>query len=413
MGIIVQKYGGTSVGSLEKIRMVAQKVAKRHEKGDQVVVVLSAMAGQTDSLIAMAEEITSRPDPREMDTLVSTGEQVSISLLAITLNEMGIPARSRIGHQTGIKTDNAYTKARIQHINATGIKEVLDSGQVAVIAGFQGVTEEMDITTLGRGGSDTSAVALAAVLDADVCEIYTDVDGVYTCDPGICSKARRIDRISYDEMLEMASLGAKVLQTRSVEFAKKYNVKIHVKSAFTESKGTFVTREDNVMEQEIISGITCDKNEAKITLLGIQDKPGVAASIFNALSEENINVDMIIQNVSIDGKQADLSFTVTRTDYDRTMEMVRKKGESLGARDVVGDTNIIKLSIVGVGMGSHAGVAARMFDVLSHVGINIMMISTSEIKISCIIDEKFLELGVRVLHDSFELDKPGTDIDAY
>jgi aspartate kinase len=411
MGIIVQKYGGTSVGSLEKIQRVARKVAQKHEQGNQIAVVLSAMAGETDRLINLAKQLSPEPDSREIDVLVSTGEQVSVSLLAMALKDLGIPARSLLAHQIGILTDNAHTKARILNIDAATIKKVLDAGEVAVVAGFQGITEDKNITTLGRGGSDTSAVALAAVLDADICEIYTDVDGVYTCDPNICDKARRLDKISYDEMLEMASLGAKVLQTRSVEFAKKHNVPILVKSTFSDDGGTLTTREDDDMEKEVVSGITYDRNEAKITILGVQDRPGVAATIFTALTDDNINVDMIIQNMSTDGKFADLSFTVTRTEYDKALSIVKKKAPELGARDVVGDTSIAKLSIVGVGMRSHAGVASKMFKALSNVGINIMMISTSEIKVSCVIDEKFIELGVRELHEVFELDKPGNNFE--
>lgn len=406
MGIIVQKYGGTSVGSLERIKFVANKVARRYREGHDVAVVVSAMSGETDRLIRLAKELSPSPDPREMDVIVSTGEQVSIALLAMALKDLGIPARSLLGFQIGIKTDDAYMKARIVDIDTTALKKAFAAKEVVVVAGFQGVTDTMDITTLGRGGSDTSAVALAAVLGAELCEIYTDVDGVYTCDPNICDRARRLDRISYDEMLEMASLGAKVLQTRSVEFAKKYNVPILVKSTFTDEGGTLTTQEDEEMEKEVVSGITYDKNEAKISILGVQDKPGVAARIFSPLSEKNINVDMIIQNVSTDGKLADLSFTVTKSDFDKAMAIVRQIAGELGCRDVVGDLSIAKLSIVGVGMRSHAGVASKMFQALSQVGINIQMISTSEIKVSCVIDEKFIELGVRVLHEAFELDKP-------
>ncbi len=405
MGVVVQKYGGTSVGNLEKIAVVARKVAKRYQEGNSIVVVVSAMSGETDRLIGLAKGVSPRPDLREMDVLISTGEQASIALLAMALKDLGVPARSLLAHQISIVTDNAHTKARIIHVELEMIQKVLALGEVAVVAGFQGVTEGKDITTLGRGGSDTSAVAMAAVLNADVCEIYTDVDGVYTCDPNICDKARRLDKISYDEMLEMASLGAKVLQTRSVEFAKKYNVPILVKSTFSDEGGTLTTTEDEDMEKEVVSGITYDRNEARITLLGLQDRPGIAATVFTALAGDNINVDMIIQNSSADGKFADLSFTVTKNDYDRALEIVRKMVTELGARDVVGDTSIAKLSIVGVGMRSHAGVASRMFEALSGVGINIIMISTSEIKVSCVIDEKFIELGIRVLHEVFELDK--------
>jgi len=404
MGVIVQKYGGTSVGSLEKIKFVAGKVAKRYRDGNDVAVVVSAMSGETDKLIKLAKELSPSPDPREMDVLVSTGEQVTIALLSMALKDLGVPARSLLGFQIGIKTDDAFMKARIQDIDTSLLKEVFAAKEVAVIAGFQGVTNGRDITTLGRGGSDTSAVAIAAVLGAELCEIYTDVDGVYTCDPNICSKARRLERISYDEMLEMASLGAKVLQTRSVEFGKKFNVPILVKSTFSDEGGTLTTKEDSEMEKEVVSGITYDKNEAKITILGVQDKPGIAAQIFTSLADKNINVDMIIQNVSSDGKQADMSFTVTKTDYDKAVNTIKEMAPELGARDVVGDTSIAKLSIVGLGMRSHAGVASRMFEALSKVGINIMMISTSEIKISCVIDEKFIELGVRQLHEAFKLD---------
>ncbi len=406
MGIIVQKYGGTSVGSLEKIKFVAGKVAKRYREGNDIAVVLSAMSGETDKLIRLAKEISSSPDPREMDVIVSTGEQVTIGLLAMALKDMGIPARSLLGFQIGIKTDDEFMKARILDIDKEALQKVFAEKEVAVVAGFQGITATRDITTLGRGGSDTSAVALAAVLGAELCEIYTDVDGVYTCDPNICEKARRLDRISYDEMLEMASLGAKVLQTRSVEFAKKHNVPILVKSTFSDEGGTLTTQEDTEMEKEVVSGITYDKNEAKITILGVQDKPGVAAKIFSPLAEKNINVDMIIQNVSADGKLADMSFTVTKTDFEKALGIVRQLSGEIGARDVAGDPTIAKISIVGVGMRSHAGVASKMFQTLSDVGINIQMISTSEIKVSCVIDEKFIELGVRVLHEAFELDKP-------
>ena len=406
MGIIVQKYGGTSVGSLEKIKFVAGKVAKRYREGNDVVVVVSAMSGETDKLIRLAKELSPSPDPREMDVIVSTGEQVTIALLAMALKDIGIPARSLLGFQIGIKTDDAFMKARILDIDTSALKKAFEAKEVAVVAGFQGITGNQDITTLGRGGSDTSAVALAAVLGAELCEIYTDVDGVYTCDPNICDKARRLNKISYDEMLEMASLGAKVLQTRSVEFAKKHNIPILVKSTFSDDGGTLTTLEDNEMEKEVVSGITYDKNEAKITILGVQDKPGVAAKIFSPLSEKDINVDMIIQNVSADGKLADMSFTVTKTDFDKALEIVRQLAGEMGARDVAGDPSIAKLSIVGVGMRSHAGVASKMFQALSDVGINIQMISTSEIKVSCVIDEKFIELGVRVLHEAFELDKP-------
>lgn len=410
MGIVVQKYGGTSLGSLEKIKYVANRVVDRYRLGDKVVVVVSAMAGQTDSLIDLAKDITKSPDPREMDVLVSTGEQVSVALLAMAIKELGVPARSFLAHQIGLKTDSSHTKARILDIDVRLINKALDAEEIAVVAGFQGVTEDKDITTLGRGGSDTSAVALTSVLGADICEIYTDVDGVYTADPSICSNARRLDKISYDEMLEMASLGAKVLQIRSVEFAKKYNVPVLVKSTFKEGTGTLVTKEDVTMESAVVSGVTYDKNEAKITLLGVPDRPGVAATIFTPLAEENINVDMIIQNISTDGKYADLSFTVTMGDYEKAMAIVKKKGELLGASDILGDIKIAKISIIGAGMRSHTGIAAKMFGALSKEGINIQMISTSEIKVSCVIDEKYIELGTRVLHDVFNLGKQGDAI---
>ncbi len=406
MAIIVQKYGGTSVGSIERIRHVAARVSECYRQGHDVAVVVSAMSGQTDRLLNLARELTPSPDPRELDVMVSTGEQVSVALLAMALKELGTPARSLLAYQVPIRTDDAFTKARILAIDDKSIRAVFQAREVAVVAGFQGITEGNDITTLGRGGSDTSAVALAAVLKADRCEIYTDVDGVYTCDPNICARARRLAKISYDEMLEMASLGAKVLQTRSVEFAKKYDVPVLVKSTFTDEGGTVVAREDEDMEREIVSGITYEKNEAKITLLAVPDRPGVAAEIFTPLALKNINVDMIIQNVSVDGKSADLSFTVTKNDYAQAMELIKAAAAKLNAKDIIGDTSIAKLSIVGVGMRSHAGVAARMFKALSAVGINIMMISTSEIKVSVVIEEKYLELAVRALHTAFDLDAP-------
>ncbi|HDP26289.1 MAG TPA: aspartate kinase [Deltaproteobacteria bacterium] len=411
MAIIVQKYGGTSVGSIERIKFVAEKIAKRYREGNHIAVVVSAMAGETDRLIRLAQGLSESPHPREMDVLVSTGEQVTIALLAMALWDLKIPVRSLLAFQINFRTDDTHTKARILDIDADSIRRIFDAGEVAVVAGFQGITPVRDITTLGRGGSDTSAVALAAVLGAELCEIYTDVDGVYTCDPSICDLARRMDRISYDEMLELASLGAKVLQTRSVEFAKKYNVPILVKSTFSDAGGTLCTKEDTDMEKEVVSGITYDRNEAKISIIGVHDKPGIAARIFSSLSEKNINVDMIIQNMSVDGKLADLSFTVSKNDYERAMKIVRELVDELGAQDIIGNTGIAKISIVGVGMRSHAGVASKMFAALAKVGINIMMISTSEIKVSCVIDEKFIELGVRQLHETFELDKRGNSLE--
>ena len=404
MALIVQKYGGTSVGTIERIRNVARRAIKTKEQGHSVIVVVSAMAGETDRLIGLAQQITDLPDEREYDVLVSTGEQVSVALLAITLHSMGNSAVSFLGHQIKIQTDSAFSKARILNIDSERIMNSLDHGTIVIVAGFQGVDEDNNITTLGRGGSDTTAVAVAAALNADVCEIYTDVDGVYTTDPNICSDARKLEKISYDEMLEMASLGAKVLQIRSVELAKKYNVSIHVRSSFSANTGTIVTKEDEEMEKVMVSGVTYNQNEAKITILRVPDKPGVASKIFTPITEANINVDMIIQNTSTDG-YADLTFTVPKADFKKALGIVQKTAKELNAVDVLSDPNIAKVSIVGAGMRSHAGVASKMFTVLANVGVNIMMISTSEIKISCVIDAKFTELAVRVLHETFELSK--------
>ena len=404
MALIVQKYGGTSVGTIERIRNVARRAIKTKEQGHSVIVVVSAMAGETDRLIGLAQQITDLPDEREYDVLVSTGEQVSVALLAITLHSMGNSAVSFLGHQIKIQTDSAFSKARILNIDSERIMNSLDHGTIVIVAGFQGVDEDNNITTLGRGGSDTTAVAVAAALNADVCEIYTDVDGVYTTDPNICSDARKLEKISYDEMLEMASLGAKVLQIRSVELAKKYNVSIHVRSSFSDNTGTIVTKEDEEMEKVMVSGVTYNQNEAKITILRVPDKPGVASKIFTPITEANINVDMIIQNTSTDG-YADLTFTVPKADFKKALGIVQKTAKELNAVDVLSDPNIAKVSIVGAGMRSHAGVASKMFTVLANVGVNIMMISTSEIKISCVIDAKFTELAVRVLHETFELSK--------
>ena len=404
MALIVQKYGGTSVGTIERIRNVARRAIKTKEQGHSVIVVVSAMAGETDRLIELAQQITDLPDEREYDVLVSTGEQVSVALLAITLHSMGNSAVSFLGHQIKIQTDSAFSKARILTIDSERIMNSLDHGTIVIVAGFQGVDEDNNITTLGRGGSDTTAVAVAAALNADVCEIYTDVDGVYTTDPYICSDARKLEKISYDEMLEMASLGAKVLQIRSVELAKKYNVSIHVRSSFSDNTGTIVTKEDEEMEKVMVSGVTYNQNEAKITILRVPDKPGVASKIFTPVTEANINVDMIIQNTSTDG-YADLTFTVPKADFKKALGIVQKTAKELNAVDVLSDPNIAKVSIVGAGMRSHAGVASKMFTVLANVGVNIMMISTSEIKISCVIDAKFTELAVRVLHETFELSK--------
>ncbi len=404
MALIVQKYGGTSVGSIERIRAVARRVAESIDKGDQVVVVVSAMGGETDRLINLACQITPDPDEREMDMLISTGERVAIALLAMALHALGYKARSFTGRQVGIITDSAHTKARIERITAERIYQALEEGIIPIVAGFQGIDEKSDVTTLGRGGSDTTAVALAAALKADFCDIYTDVDGVYTADPNIVPNARRLDKISYEEMLEMASLGAKVLQARSVEFAAKYNVPVRVLSSFNNKPGTLIVKEDKDMEQVLVSGVTCDKNTAKITLMGVPDKPGIAAKIFGQVADANIVVDMIIQNVSQDGL-TDISFTVPRPDLKKAMEIVKKAGREIGTRKVEAKEDIAKVSIVGVGMKSHSGVATKMFATLARERINIMMISTSEIKVSCVIDLRYSELAVRALHDAFELDK--------
>ena len=406
--IVIQKYGGTSVGSIDRIRAVAERVAAAHEAGNHVIVVLSAMSGQTDRLTDMAHEITANPSDREMDMLLATGEQVTIALLAMALQHMGHPAISMTGSQANILTDMAHTKARIMEIPTDRLLGELKKGKILIVAGFQGVTTNGDITTLGRGGSDTSAVALAATLKADVCEIYTDVDGVFTTDPNIVPEARKIDRISYEAMLEMASLGAKVLQIRSVEFAMKYGVTIHVRSSFNDNTGTIVTKEEPDMEEVLVQGVTYSKNEAKLTVMGVPDRPGIAASIFNQLSHANIIVDMIIQNISEQGF-ADISFTVFKNESQKALQVIeRLMKEELGAREVQCDDKIAKVSIVGVGMKNHSGVAAKMFDTLAREGINILMISTSEIAISCVIDSKYTELAVRTLHEAFELDKSET-----
>jgi len=404
MGLVVQKYGGTSVGSFAKIENVARKVIKAKDEGNQVVVVLSAMAGETDRLINLAHQITDSPDEREYDALISTGEQVTVSLLAILLNKLGYPARSFLGFQVRILTDRAFKKARILNIDTAAIRTELKKGNVVIIAGFQGVDADNNITTLGRGGSDTSAVALSAALHADVCDIFTDVDGVYTTDPNICNKARRLSRITYDEMLEMAMLGAKVLQPRSVEMAKKYQVPLYVRSSFTDEGGTLVTKEDTGMEKEVVSGVTYDRDQAKITLVHVPDRPGIAARLFTPLAEHNIVVDMIIQNASVDGF-TDMTFTVSRKDIKEATRLIEEAGRDIGAARVEVDENVAKISIVGVGMVSHSGVAAKMFATLAHEGINILMISTSDIKISCVVQAKYTELAVMVLHDAFALDK--------
>jgi aspartate kinase len=404
VALIVQKYGGTSVGTIERIHRVADRVAHTRREGNQVVVVLSAMSGETDRLIKLAHEVTTVPDERELDMLLSTGERITIALLSMELRGRGINARSFTGRQVGIITDSAHTKARIARVTADRIKEALKQGVIPVVAGFQGINEQSDVTTLGRGGSDLSAVALAAALKADRCVIFTDVDGVYTADPNIVPAARRIDKIAYEEMLEMASLGAKVLQTRSVEFAAKFNVPVEVNSSFKEGKGTLVTKEDTDLEAAAVAGVTGDRNQAKITILGVPDKPGIAARIFGPVADAHINVDMIIQNIS-QAALTDLSFTVPRADLKKAVPLIQAVAKDIEAKSVSITEAIAKVSLIGVGMRSHSGVAAKMFEVLSREGINIMMISTSEIKISCVIDEKYLELAMRALHSAFDLDR--------
>ncbi len=405
MALIVQKYGGTSVGSVERILAVAEKVKGWHDRGNQVVVVVSAMSGETNRLIELAKEINPNPSPREMDVLLSTGEQVTIALLAMALHRLGVDARSYTGGQVRIRTDSAHSKARIVDIDGTRVRADLEAGRVVVVAGFQGVDESGAITTLGRGGSDTTAVAMAAALNADECQIYTDVDGVYTTDPRVEPRARRLDRITFEEMLEMASSGSKVLQIRSVEFAGKYNVPLRVLSSFEEGEGTLITLdEDEDVEQAKISGIAFSRDEAKLTIRGVPDHPGVAYQILGPIGEANIEVDMIVQNIGKDGT-TDFTFTVHRNDLPRAKEILERTAAELGAREVEADDRIVKIALVGVGMRSHAGIASAMFKALADVGINIQMISTSEIKISIIVEEKFLELAVRTLHEAFHLDQ--------
>jgi len=406
MALIVQKYGGTSVANVERIRAVAERVAKFKMLGHQVVVVLSAMSGETNRLIALAKEIQATPDPRELDALVSTGEQVTIALLAMALKDLGLKAKSYTGAQVRILTDNAHTKARILSIDEANMRRDLDSGNVIVVAGFQGVDELGNITTLGRGGSDTTGVALAAALKADECQIYTDVDGVYTTDPRIVPEARRLKTVTFEEMLEMASLGSKVLQIRSVEFAGKYKVKLRVLSSFQdEGDGTLITFEENDnMEQPIISGIAFNRDEAKITVVGVPDHPGIAYQILGPVADANVDVDMIVQNVG-HANTTDFTFTVHRNDFKKALDIVKATAATVGAREVTGDDKIAKVSIVGVGMRSHVGVARRMFETLSKENINLQMISTSEIKISVVVEDKYMELAVRALHQAFELDK--------
>jgi aspartate kinase len=404
MALVVQKYGGTSMGSIERIRNVARRVARTYDEGNDMIVVVSAMSGETNKLVALCNEMCEFPSEREYDVMVATGEQVSIALLAMCLQSMGYKAKSYMGFQLPIITDSAFSKARIEEIDGTKVREDLRNGTIVVVAGFQGIDREGNLTTLGRGGSDTSAVAVAAALKADVWEIYTDVDGVYTTDPRIVPEASKMDKVSYDEMLEMASLGSKVLQIRSVEFAKKYGVVIHVRSSFNDNPGTLVMKEDADMEAVLVSGITYDKNEAKISVMRVPDKPGIAAQLFSPLSEANITVDMIIQNVSHEGS-TDLTFTVPRADFKKALKIVEETAAKVGAVGVESNEHIAKVSVVGVGMRSHSGVASKMFSTLAAEGINIQMISTSEIKVSCVIDDKYSELAVRILHEAFGLAK--------
>jgi aspartate kinase len=408
MALIVQKYGGTSVGSVERIREVARRVATYHQQGHRLVVVVSAMAGETNRLLALARQVATHPSERESDALVASGEQVSAALLALALQDLGVKASSFLGHQVRISTDSAFGRARIRSINKDRLLVALDRGTIAVVAGFQGVDSDDNITTLGRGGSDTTGVALAAALSADLCEIYTDVDGVYTSDPRIVPHARKLERISFDEMLELASLGAKVLHIRSVELAKRYKVPVHVRSSFADVEGTLVVEEDKPMEDILVSGIAHDRDQAKITLLRVPDRPGLAARLFGPIAAAGIVVDMIIQNASADGT-TDLTFTVPRGDFDKALSLVKGQESTIGAHGIATDLNVAKVSIVGLGMRSHAGVAARMFDVLAAEGINIQMISTSEIKISVVVDEKYTELAVRALHDAFVAPRTGDE----
>ena len=403
MSLIVQKFGGTSVANPERIINVARRVAKAYDQGNDLVVILSAMAGITDNLIEMAQSVTESPDSRELDVLLATGEQTTCALLAMNLKSMNYPAQSLMGHQVEVMTDRCFGNARIMDIKADRIHKLLDKRHIVVVAGFQGCDPHGNITTLGRGGSDTSAVAIAAAIKADVCEIYTDVDGIYTADPNICPKARKLDTISYDEMLNMASLGAKVLQIRSVGFAKRYKIPVHVRSSFSEEEGTMVVDENSGMERLVVSGVTHDNNQARITLKKVPDQPGIAAKIFTPIADAGIVVDMIIQNTRAGG-QTDLTFTVPKNDFRRALELQKKVAVDTGAEKVFGDESIAKVSVIGVGMKDHSGVASKMFTALARENINITMISTSEIRISCIIEEKYTELAVRVLHSAFGLD---------
>lgn len=405
MALIVQKFGGTSVANVERIKAVAERVVRTVRQGNTVAVVVSAMSGETDKLIGLAHQVSSSPREREMDLLLSSGERVTSALTAMAIEALGQKALSLTGRQMGIITDEVHTKAKIEKITAERAKKALKEGCVVVVAGFQGITETEDVTTLGRGGSDLSAVAIAAALGADLCEIYTDVDGVYTTDPNIVPEARKLSKISFEEMLELASLGAKVLQTRSVEFAMKYAVPVVVRSSFNDNPGTLVTKEDEEMEKVVVSGVAYDKNQAKITVSGVPDTPGIAARLFKGIADANIIVDMIVQNVSSDGRETDISFTVPKTDSKKTLALASEIARKLGARGVSLGEDIAKVSVVGVGMRTHSGVAARMFEALAEHGINIIMISTSEIKVSCVIEAKFTELAVRVLHEAFGLER--------
>jgi len=402
--LVVQKFGGTSVGSIERIRNVARRALAAQRAGNRVVLIVSAMSGETNRLLALAHQVAEVPDAREMDALAATGEQVCAALTAMAIQAEGGRARSLLGHQVRILTNDAYTKARIKNIDAATIFEALDRGEITVVAGFQGVDVNGNITTLGRGGSDTSAVAVAAAIGADECDIYTDVDGVYTTDPNVCPSARKIDRISYEEMLELASLGAKVLQIRSVEIAMKYNVPVHVRSSFNDQPGTLVTKEDAALEGVVVSGVAYDKGEARVHVVGVDDKPGVAAELFERIAEKNISVDMIVQNVTTDANsRASITFTLAKTDLVRAKPWIETVAKSLGAREVHYDEDVVKVSVVGLGMRSHAGTAAKMFRILANEGINIQAISTSEIKVSCLVASKYTELAVRALHDGLGL----------
>ena len=406
VALVVQKFGGTSVGSIERIRNVARRAIATQKKGHRVVLIVSAMSGETNRLLALAHEVAKIPDAREMDSIATTGEQVSAALTAMAIQAEGGKARSLLGHQVRVLTDDAFTKARIKSIDSSKIFETVDRGEIAVVAGFQGVDDEGNLTTLGRGGSDTSAVAVAAAINADECEIYTDVDGVYTTDPNICPSARKIHRISYEEMLELASLGAKVLQIRSVEIAMKYNVPVHVRSSFNDQPGPLVTKEDASLEGVVVSGVAYDKNEARVHVVGVEDRPGVVAELFGKIAERNISVDMIIQSVTTDADpRAAITFTIAKTDLARAKPWIESVAKGLGAREVRFDEDVVKVSVVGSGMRSHAGIAAKMFRLLANEGINIQAISTSEIKVSCLIHQKYTELAVRALHDGFDLDK--------